>query len=326
MDTIMSDHLSKLEFGELMQFENMTVIPLFTSINDSPSYLTLKEALERKVLTIMEVSDSGSVPELKVINEADIPVLILDGEELIGAKQNRTLNTTILLKEKSETIIPVSCTEQGRWSYTSREFYDSDMAASPAFRAKKASSVSANLKDFQTFRSDQGEIWDEIDKMSIQYKVQSPTRAMRDVYSSRLKELDDYLQAFKYLDNQKGLIVFINGKISGLDIVSLASAYKILHPKLVKSYALEALIMNNKETDDSLVNIARFFLEETKTCEEEKYSSIGHGWDFRYKGRYIVGSSLVHEDKVIHSAFFRVSESDQTGKMAGFRRRSSFRV
>ena len=139
MDPIVSNFLSKLEFGEVHPvrngtcnpaadqrsiisngvkvFNNMAVIPLFTSINESPQYLTLKEALEKRLLTITEVSQSGSVPELKVVNKAEIPVLLLDGEELAGAKQNRVLNTTILLKENSETIIPVSCTEQGRWAY-----------------------------------------------------------------------------------------------------------------------------------------------------------------------------------------------------------------
>jgi len=57
------------------------------------------------------------VPELKVISQSDRPILLLDGEELVGAKQNRVLNTTILLREKAETNIQVSCVEQGRWSY-----------------------------------------------------------------------------------------------------------------------------------------------------------------------------------------------------------------
>lgn len=61
------------------------------------------------------------MPQLAVINDGPIAVLIIDGEELIGAKQNRVLNTTVLLKERSKTVIPVSCTEQGRWQWRSAE-------------------------------------------------------------------------------------------------------------------------------------------------------------------------------------------------------------
>ncbi len=54
-------------------------------------YLTLDEALAAKTATVTEVSESGSVPELYFQNEGDLPVLLLDGEELVGAKQNRVL-------------------------------------------------------------------------------------------------------------------------------------------------------------------------------------------------------------------------------------------
>ena len=47
------------------------------------------------ITTAIFRSHGGSVPELKVINKAEIPILLLDGEELVGAKQNRVLNTTM---------------------------------------------------------------------------------------------------------------------------------------------------------------------------------------------------------------------------------------
>jgi len=117
MEAVIAKYLEMMELGEPRQHENIAVFPLFNPLNDSPKYLALKEALEKGVLTVKEVNRGGSVPELKVLNKASVPVLLLDGEELAGAKQNRILNTTILLKEDSTTIIPVSCTEQGRWDY-----------------------------------------------------------------------------------------------------------------------------------------------------------------------------------------------------------------
>ena len=108
MDSIIADYISSFEFGQLQHYKNMGIIPLLSSLDDSPEYLTLRTALEQKKLIITEVSKSGSVPELKVINKAEIPVLLLDGEEVIGAKQNRVLNTTILLEEKSK-LCGMSC-------------------------------------------------------------------------------------------------------------------------------------------------------------------------------------------------------------------------
>src|SRR5207247_7566173 len=90
--TLLAGFLSKLNLGAPQRFRNMTIIPLFTPINHSPDYLTLWEAISKSLLTVTEVSQAGSVPQLKVTNAADLPVLLLDGEERIGAKQNRILN------------------------------------------------------------------------------------------------------------------------------------------------------------------------------------------------------------------------------------------
>jgi len=114
MDILITDFISGIDFGEVQDFKNLQIIPLFIEGEEGPVYLTLKEALEKRLPVVKEVSAEASVPELKVINNADVPVFLMDGEELAGAKQNRVLNTSILLKKKSELIIPVSCTEQGR--------------------------------------------------------------------------------------------------------------------------------------------------------------------------------------------------------------------
>ena len=111
MDSNITDYLQHLRLGAIVTFQNMAVIPLFSPMNGGPDYVTLQESLDAGLVTISEVDRSGSGPELKVINTSERFVLLLDGEELMGAKQNRVLNTSILLRNKSETIIPVSCTE-----------------------------------------------------------------------------------------------------------------------------------------------------------------------------------------------------------------------
>jgi len=52
------------------------------------------EALSENLIEIAEKDGDGSVPELRVMNEPPKIILILDGEELVGGKQNRIVNTT----------------------------------------------------------------------------------------------------------------------------------------------------------------------------------------------------------------------------------------
>lgn len=325
MDSVIKKYLSALEFGEVQHFGNMGVLPLMCSLNHSPEYLTLKEALEKQILKIGEVSEGGSVPELRVNNTGEIPILLLDGEEVVGAKQNRVLNTSILLKEKSETVIPVSCTERGRWAYTSRESKDSGTVMSSKIRRVKAQTVSDSLEESKEYRSDQGTVWKEIEKMAEKADARSETGAMRTVFEAKMKDLDDYLRAFGYLSGQKGILTFIGGEVAGLDFVSLDKAYSMLHPKLIKSYAIDALLMDKKNGGPS-IDKAKVFVAQAVKCKEKKYQSVGEGWDHRFEGDSLVGSALKFGKKVIHMAFFAVTESEKTGDMAGFRRRTRFRT
>lgn len=246
--TIISEYLNDLEFGKAQEFDKMTLMPLISPDEGSAVYLTLKEALDMNLLTITEVDDTGRVPELKAINKSELPVLILDGEELVGAKQNRVLNAAVLLRGDSETILPVSCTEEGRWSYDSREFYDSGSVMSHHIRSSKRSSVSESLHDYYSFGSRQSSIWNDIDNDIRAEGYNSPTHAHRDIYESRYDDINEYLGAFELLEGQIGILIFINGEIKGIDTISNSVSYRALHEKLLKSYVMEAVLAKKKVT------------------------------------------------------------------------------
>jgi len=326
MDKDIKKYLTSLDFGELQHYKNMAVIPLMTELNDSPRYLTLKQALDRHELVIGEVSQEGRVPELKVQNKSGTPVLLLDGEELAGAKQNRVLNTTILLEENAETIIPVSCTEQRRWAYESKEFAESGTVMIPRMRKMKSQTVSDSLHESREYRSDQGTVWTSIDELSEQTGIHSRTAAMRDVYEAKEKELDEFLGTFTCLPQQKGLLTFIDEEIVGFDFISLDTAYALLYPKLVKSYAMEALMQKSPQSGKPAADKAKDFLKEASRCKEKKYKSVGKGDDHRFEGKLLVGSALKFQKKVIHMAFFSITESEKAGEIAAFKRRRQFRT
>jgi hypothetical protein len=323
--------ISALEFGKIQVHENMAVFPVFSPADGSPEYMSLKEALAGGKLVITEVSEGGQVPNLKVSNKADIPVLLLDGEELAGAKQNRVLNTTILVKPNTELVIPVSCTEHGRWSYASRKFSDSGVMMAAKMRAMKAVDLNMNLDSRREFSSDQGAVWDGIAEMSQKLNVVSRTGAMNDAFEQKKADLSRYIKAFVCDPRQKGMVVFIGGRAIGLDFLSRESVFGSLFPKLVKSYAMEALIAVLENTvkpasGEPDAEKARSFLAEAAYCEEKSYDSVGMGVDFRYTGKEIVGSALCVDVAIVHMVFFRAEESEIAGRMAGVGRRRGFRT
>ncbi|WP_342451650.1 ARPP-1 family domain-containing protein [Methanobacterium petrolearium] len=331
MDDLLANYIYHLKLGDMQEYNDMSVFPLYSKGDDS-LYITLKEALDTDLLTVTEIDGSGSVPELKVVNMANVPVLLLDGEELVGAKQNRVLNTTILLKENSETVIPVSCTEQGRWSYNSLEFKESGNVAAYRVRRTKATSVNTSLKMNGEFRSDQRAVWNRIDDMSRDAGVNSRTRAMSDVYESRIEDLEKYHHLFPVFEDQKGILVMFKGEVMGMDILSSSIAYFVLHWKLLKSYAMEA-ILTDEDNDDVEAGDAKFngldnaklFLDNVRLSMDEKHKSVGYGCDHRLEGPGVVGSSLTCKDQVIHAAFFS-TEDQKKEDMSSYQKRRSFRM
>lgn len=335
MNDILSSCLEQLQLGSPQHFQGMSVVPLSSTRGGGPKYLTLTQALAEAFLHVTEVDAGGSVPELKVINEAGMSVLLIDGEELSGAKQNRILNTTILLKKHSETIVPVSCTEQGRWSYVSPEFGDSGVVMHRQARARKSRSVSASLGRGEAYASDQGEVWESIAELHACAGTASPTRALRDVFEQRSTQIDAYLSHFPIQPDQAGMAVLLNGRVAGLDVVSRPSAYADLHAKLVKSYAIEANVQppgeasgigTVKDGGKGAGQQASDFLAAIRQLSGKRFKSVGHGWDFRYAEAEVVGSSLQYRGAVIHAAFFTEHGGQaRSPRFAAFSRRRAYR-
>jgi hypothetical protein len=162
---------------------NLTVHPLLGAPSSTLSYLTLDEALATGRFRLGEISMRGSVPELKVSNGLPKSVLLLDGQELIGAKQNRVLNLTIMIPAHTEMTIPVSCVEAGRWRHVSDTFMAADRAQFARGRAKKLAQVSYSLRESGTRGGDQIDIWNEIAAKAARMWAASPTAAMSAIYA-----------------------------------------------------------------------------------------------------------------------------------------------
>ena len=102
----MSVALPEIRVGDPVRHESLSVFPLFTDVRGDVDYVMSDSAIGNATLLIEEVDQAGSVPDLLVENKGDVRVLLLEGEELIGAKQNRILNTSVLIAAHSKIKIP----------------------------------------------------------------------------------------------------------------------------------------------------------------------------------------------------------------------------
>ena len=246
MEKLITDYLFQIEIGSPQSHKNLVVYPLLSGYRDSLTYANLDEALEKNLIAVTEVSEDGSVPQLRVVNLSETPVLIVDGEELVGAKQNRAVNTTILIAAGAETVIPVSCVEQGRWTYKTREFRSEGRVMSAKIRSSKADQVKCSLRDSGRFASDQGAIWGEIQDLVQGFDVKSPSTAMADIYRKERPALTEYARGFSPVDQQVGAVFVINGRIAGMDCFGKPEALEKALINLVESYALDALEAEKK--------------------------------------------------------------------------------
>jgi hypothetical protein len=294
-----------LKLGEVQQFKNLAMVPVISDYDDRLDYITLGEALGVGLIEIREVSEGGSVPELRVVNRAGKMVLILDGEELVGAKQNRIVNTTILVAADVEIVIPVSCVEQGRWTYKSDVFSSKQRMMSPSIRQVKAKDVSASLRSTGRYRSDQSAIWDEVAGLASRRGAVSDSMDMDHVFDKEAPAIREYIGQFFPVACQTGAVFFVNGKVVGMDAFGKAETFSRIFKNLLQSYALDAVDrFENKAHTEAGIKPAKDLLASASEAKTESRPSVSLGMDLRFVADKLVGFALEHEGRVVHLCLF----------------------
>ena len=314
MDLIIS-FLETAKIARKQAYRNLTIFPLLAPDGVEPDYLTLEQALDQNLIKITELDNEGSVPELKLSNLGKKTVLIIEGEELIGAKQNRIVNSSFLIAGKTEVVIPVSCVEQGRWSYRSEAFESGKKMMHASLRRVHQEDVKYSLKRGRGCRSDQGRIWDDIADKLDRMEVPSPTAAMADAFDSYEDKLSDFLDKFHLIEWQVGAVFAIDGQVLGLEGFGCHDTFKRFFNKLVKSYALDALDSPKKQQRESVPpdNARRFLTSATKS-KGENHPSLGLGTNVTFESRIVSGAALVEKDRVLHlSAFKKEKRGNSNG-------------
>jgi hypothetical protein len=278
---------------------NLTVFPVVTAVShDTGGFLTLDEGLKSGEVEVTEsgsvrgmirrpprggvvrpdypVREGAQVNKLVLVNNSKRPLLLLAGEIVTGGKQDRVIAKDRIVPAESDPIdLDVFCVEPGRWVGTSSKF---------EFGSVNAAMASPSVRGSAMADKDQSKVWSQVGKTKeqmtvevqaaapaasaelsgttsyakvmqneeVKKKVDSVAGSIEKEYASTIQQLRDR--------NAVGVVVAVNGEIVWADIFASTNLLEKYWPKLVRSYATEAVVTRAKGVQVS-EKAAQAFLE-----------------------------------------------------------------
>lgn len=297
--------LPEIQVGNPIGHEALSVFPLFTAPGENVAYLLADEAIAAGTLTVEEVGEAGSVPTLMVNNQGDSRVLFIEGEELRGAKQNRVLNTSVLIAAHSKTPIPVSCVEQGRWRYRARTFDSSGMHSSSKLRKILKQTVTKSVRSGEGHQSDQGKVWSEVGRQMGALDASSETMAMSDTYDSYRPRLAEFQDRMKYVEGATGLAVAVGKTVVAVDLFDKPATCQKAWARLLSGFVMDSLEAKPSEERVSEADVSAL-LASLRDASWEQAPAVGEGEEYRadadpdaHASALVLSGTLIHGSAMV---------------------------
>jgi hypothetical protein len=288
----------EVEVGDPVEVGGLRVFPLTGVVQAGPAYLTGPEAFAAGLIEVDEL-DPPEVPLLAITNLADIPILLVEGEILVGGDQNRTMNVTVLCPPLARTIVPVSCVEVGRWG-ARRRMSISSKHAPGSLRAAKTVNLEPRTSDVSSRRSDQARVWEEVALQSMTHNVSSDTSALDDVQEEVEDRIAEQLDAIRTVPRQIGVICTIGEEVVGMDLFDKPATLEKYLRGIVAGHALDASMPTPASNP---IHAIERFLAQVGGTESDTGSGVGLGEEVLVRGE-ITGVGLYYEKCLVHLAVF----------------------
>lgn len=222
-----------------------------------------------------QLSDGAEVNKLALTNNSGKPLVLIAGEMILGGKQDRIVGHDCVI-EASNTPVPldVFCVEHGRWSGPSA-FGQSESADARVARGNTgaggaragagagggvgtgsgqgvAAAVTVmpmalpSIREKAQAKKSQDEVWGAVAETVTVSGAQSTTSTLNSVYEDKRvnRKLEIYERAFGNkltARNVVGVVAAVGGKIISADVFASHALFQAYWPKMLKSYALEAV-------------------------------------------------------------------------------------
>ena len=318
--------------GTPIVYENLTIFPVTTDEPTSTDdFITLDEGLRAGTVVVTELganepsrpirqpgqqannaqrqqrADSAQVNKLAITNKSGKKLVLIAGEMVTGGKQDRIVGNDEIIPSADEPVaLSVFCVEHGRWS--GGAVFNKDGAAASSARIMATPKVRANAQA----KKDQGEVWNGVAEQVTKNKVSSATGDFKSVYQDKRvgSTLESYERAFKDKLAEKGVVgvvVAVGGRVVSADVFASPKLFQAYWPKMLKSYALEAVSAGKEGSNKVSVPAAEAFLARAgggrlSTGKEGVYKLTEHQSDsdasFELEGHAKSSAMLVHFNRV----------------------------
>jgi len=287
---------------------NLTIFPVVAArTHDTREFLTLDEGLRSGQVEVTEAGrvrplvrrggteyrpTSDQVNSLVLVNNSDQPLILLAGEIVTGGKQDRVVGKDRIIPAHSDPVdLGVFCVEPGRWTARSGGSSKFDAAAAPM--------AQPSVRKRAMSDKDQQQVWNEVAKSrqgmanavaetgggAARAEIESSTSYAQAAENREVKRRVDavalplersYQGLIRELRarNAVGVVAAVNGEIIWADLFASPQLLEKYWPKLVRSYAAEALTTRS-ERGRPTVYAAQAFLDDLSGNREVVESEPG---------------------------------------------------
>jgi len=297
--------LTRLKPREAETIGRLSFTPLvLAGGNGGPGISLAHEAIAAGTLEVTE-KEGGVVQELFATNKGPLPVAILEGDTLIGCKQNRVVAHSVLIAAGASAAVPVGCMQHGRWSWQGRHFSTGEMRVDVAFRKEAVRETTAAKRTQGRPALDQRRLWDKVDSRMAAYCMESPSADYHEALFQRCYEAREQVARFRRQPRDVGVMVTYKGRLVAIEVTGHSLLWAGLADRTLPSYAFLAsdpdeIEQLEKQPSDSTEG----WLERLKQARVATFPALALGEDLEIAGDGLVGAGLQWSEQPIHVAVF----------------------
>ena len=293
--------------SEPVEKNNITAFFLSSIEKNNNKYLSFSEAIAKNQVQISEVNKKGLVTKLSVSNKSSDNIIILNGELIIGTqiRQDRIVDSTVLIPGYATVLINTFCGEQYRWSpKLSNKISTPESLYFSSGRANNAADINTKL-------SKQCRIWSEISEKISDFNVKSFTNSVDQIYKKKKVNVEEIVNFFKIPSEAVGVALGINNQLVNIDIFSNNCMLQIYLPKIIRSIALDSFKKISKKSYLKKKEVHRFLRQIHQANKQKRKVVEGTlGEELQFNSESVAGFILYHKEQTVHfSAFVKENKT-----------------